>query len=136
MIFTLILSFLTSCIPSLLGLWKNKQDNTLQLAIMQLQIQANKYILEEKMQEIGIQTDLEGLKTRYQTFTSQNKIIAAINDLVRPVIAYGFLGTYIFIKIAFFYIHGLVHWVEFDYHIMGAVIGFYYGGKTNERLLA
>jgi|SRR5579863_5093132 len=139
---SLLFGFITSCLPSVLKVWQDKADKAQELAIMQLQMQANKDIVNEKFQEIEMKNDLEGLKVRYETFNSTNTIINVLNGLVRPAYAFGFLLLYMFINFIYYQnLKGLppavfadLMWTEADNNILGAVIGFYFGARANEKL--
>lgn len=143
MIISFILSFITGCIPSVFKIFQDYLDKKQELALTQLQIEASKFVIEEKYQEVAMDYDMKGLETRYATYNTGNKIVDAINGLVRPTFAYAILFNYIGITIACSvqswgiltpkeFIDAI--WGEADDHILGAVLGFYFSGRANEAI--
>lgn len=140
---SLLFGFISSCLPSILKLWQDKIDKKHEYDIMELQIQASKELQEYKLQEVGMNIDLEGLKARYATFYSDNKFTNALNALVRPVFAFAFLVLYIIVNLIYYHqlkdlppaLFADLMWTEVDETIMGAVIGFYFGGRANEKMM-
>jgi hypothetical protein len=141
---SLLFGFITSCLPSVLKIWQDKSDKAQELAIMQLQMQANQAVVTEKLHEIELHNDMDGLKIRYETYKSDNRFVNLLNGLVRPAYAYGFLFLYIFINFIYYQnLQGLppaafadLMWTEADNNILGSVIGFYFGARANEKIMS
>lgn len=97
---SLIISFFTSSLPSVFSFLRARQDDTQELAIMQLQVQAQEKLGSMQLQEIQMQASSSEMAALYQNAFQPSGIkwIDALNDLMRPMITVIFLVLYFLLK--------------------------------------
>lgn len=145
MILTLITTFLgffTSLLPEVVSMFKAKQDNAHELAILELQMKSAIQGHIAKLEEIGANADIVETQEIYKTYTTGITWVDALNGSVRPVISYGFFLLYSFMKIVQlkyantelpWTIQAL--WTDNDWAVFGAIIGFYFGQRGLNKAL-
>ncbi len=120
----IVFSLLAGLIPHILSFFKDRADQAHELAIMQLQIQNSQANQNMQLQEITMQNQLADKSVMYNEIRTSITWVDAINGIVRPVIALLYTGT-MFCSI---FCPDMVNMLEFNEHIMMAIIGFYFGG--------
>lgn len=156
-IFTLlssIVGFMSSGLPTFMKYFQDKQDKAHELAIIQLQMQAQRETAGERIQEIQIENANSQLTTLYENALKPTniKLIDGINGLIRPIVALVFIGIYIAMKIPHIELLGQMiinqnhfndHemylktykvlsdelWDHTDSCIFSAIISFYFGSR-------
>lgn len=106
-IITSIIGFLGGFVPDVLKYFKQKQDNAHELAIMDKQIEAQKILHEQRIEEINVQADVAESQALYKVSEIKqtgvkwaDAFLALYNGSVRPSITYLFTGLYVFVKVA------------------------------------
>lgn len=137
-----IIGFLTSIVPNVVSIYKQKQDYAQELAIMQLQIEQQRLGYTHQLEEIAIKQDVEQVKEIYKTYYSGVHWIDGFNGLIRPLLTISFFGLYVTIKILQY--HTLQDaplsvvldtlWGIEDQSIFASVIAFYFGNRTFAKL--
>lgn len=140
-----LLGFITSTFPSLLKLWQDASDKKHELAVLQLQMQAQAQGHQERLEEINTQADIAESDALYKTYTTGIDWVDALNGTVRPVIAYSFFILYAAVKllayaaiansnaVPFVVIHDTL-WTEDDAAIFAGIISFYFGQRAMKKL--
>lgn len=145
MILTLITTFLgffTSLMPEVVSMFKGKQDNAHELAVLELQMKAAAQGHSAKLEEIGANADIVETQEIYKTYTTGITWVDALNGSVRPVISYGFFLLYSFMKvIQLKYVDTSLPWTiealwtQNDWAVFGAIVGFYFGQRGLNKAL-
>lgn len=134
--------FLTSFVPEILKIFRERQDNKQELAILQLQAQIAKDTANQKLEAIKTNADIQETTIIHQNQTTNIKIVEAIAALVRPTIALSYLALYAFLKVIILYFlykngfnidlaQGL--WNSEDQATYSAVIGYYFGNRSIQK---
>ena len=109
------------------GIDKKKLANQLQLEIMKTAMQDKKLMFQ----------DMDSARDLYKAELqkSQSKIAGFIRDVFRPIIGFAVFGLWIY-NIIGPMITGFprLALTNLDYSIILAVVGFYFGGRTIEKL--
>jgi hypothetical protein len=139
-----IAGFITSIIPELLKFFRDKQDKTHELSIMDKQIQHSKKAANKAIEEIQISRDIAEHKILYSTYSTGISWVDALNGSVRPMLAYSFFFLYTFVKyIQYCAICESVNAIEYmdliwsidDQAIFASIISFYFGQRTFSRMM-
>lgn len=152
-----ILGFSSSFVPQIFKYFQDKQDKKHELAILDKQIEANKQIGVQKLEEINIMGDIEESKALYRYATptqatqTGNKwidggtaiLFSLMNSLissVRPIVTYGIVGLYSYVKIIIItnfknptFAELRVIWTETDETILMTVLGHWFGNRVMQR---
>ena len=111
-----ILGLVTSAFPALIKLFQARQDQKHELAVMQLQMQAQAQGHQERLEEINANADISESEALYKaSATTQiapvgnkvadlvigivNALVVLYNSSVRPTVTYAFFACYALIKI-------------------------------------
>ena len=124
-----LLGFISSTFPSFLKLWQDKSDKKHELAILELQIEAEKGKYKQKLDAVNAYNEIELSKALYKTYNTGIHFVDALNGTVRPVIAYGFFILYATVKL----MTGL-SWEQEDQAIFASVVSFYFGQRGIYKL--
>lgn len=130
-ILSAILGFLGPFLPEIIKLYREKQDNAHELAVLALQAESSKQDHLYKMEEIGIVADIAEMRVLHQPTQSFGvqildaakdwpKIVVVpvfymfafldfISGFVRPGVTYAVVGFYLFYKWALFSVAKLDH---------------------------
>lgn len=138
-----LIGFLSSGLPAVLKLLQDRTDKAHELAIMQLQIQAQKETNTAQLQAIQTQADLQEVIAIHNNDRPTNTWIDTLNASVRPVIAYCFFLSYVLTRI-FIYQHlsddgasfDLIVetlWDDQDMSILAGILSFYYGSRVYDK---
>jgi len=147
-----LIGFLGSFAPKLLQMWQDKRDKAHELAVMQLQIQAQKDIGAQKLEEVRVSAESAEMQALYESAkivpSGVKWVDAALTFLtgsVRPVITYCFFGLYAVVKYAqaesasAFYSNitftsALAKtWTEEDSAIFATIISFWFSGRMLQK---
>lgn len=149
-----IIGFLGSFAPQLLKIWQDKKDKAHELAVMTLQLQAQKDIGTQKLEEVKVvaeSTEMQALYENAKVVPSEhvwkwvNSVLALLSGSVRPVITYAFFILYATIKyaqatsVAAFYSNiswtsALSKtWTEEDSAIFATIMAFWFSGRILQK---
>lgn len=141
-----LLGFLSSALPSILSLFKDNNDKKHELAVMDKQIELAKIKIDSNLEAVEMQADAAKITALYNSITPINKEsswVDKLNGSVRPIIAYCLFGSYVFSRVANFYIYyqsgqsiDLVIttiWDNEDMALLASVFTFYFGAKQFEK---
>jgi hypothetical protein len=97
-----LLGFVSSAFPDLLNIWKDRADRSHELAILDRQIEANKFNHAQRLEEIHVQADISESKALYAHASQPSgvKWVEALRATVRPIITYAFFGLFATVKLA------------------------------------
>lgn len=136
-----------SLLPHLINFLKQKEDNKQQLAIMDRQLDLEKFKGSQKILEIGAETDKAQMEHIYQPQQVLGiSWVDALAGSVRPILAYAFFMLYAAVKFSNFFV--LYHagqdvgwtealqstWHDEDWGIFSAIIAYYFGARTFSKL--
>ena len=136
-----LLGFASSTIPSIIDIWKTKQQNSHQLKVMEL---SAKY----KVQEQEAKTDtaeVAGVYSHAESLTARASIWAVtLSSTVRPISAYLIITLWLSVKLLavlqVYFDGGEIHkvidsiYTEYDQMLMSSVICFYFGSRGMEKI--
>jgi len=157
-----LIGFLGSFAPKLLQMWQDKKDKAHELSIIGLQIQAQKDIGQQRVEEVKITAESAEMQTLYESAKIApitpvgvkwvdaiqglvNALLTLLNGSVRPTITYAFFALYAFIKyaqaksVAAFYSNitwtaALAKtWTEEDSAIFATIISFWFSGRMLQK---
>ena len=151
-IISAIIGFVGGFIPELLKLWNKKEDNKHELAVLDKQIEANRLLHEQKLEEINTQADIKESIALYEASKIEQTgvkwadvFLAVYNGTVRPTITYGFVGLYMWVKFTMIYTYMWIQelpaiqtaqavWTEFDNSALMLVLGYYFGQRMAQKV--
>jgi hypothetical protein len=135
---------LSSFIPQVFDVYKDKRDKKHELVILEKQVEAQKLGAAQRLEEITIQSNTTETVELMKTYNVGIKWVDALNGTVRPVVAYGFFLLFATIKIMIFLslpetftVEQIqqVLWQEEDQAIFAAVISFYFGQRSMNKAM-
>lgn len=97
-----LLGFVSSLVPELLVLWRDKQDRKHELAILNRQLIHMRLGHQQRLEAIGIEADTQeqiALLAHDQRLAGYHWI-NALRGSVRPLITYAFFGLFALVKIS------------------------------------
>jgi hypothetical protein len=102
-----LLGFAGGFIPDILKFFKQKQDNKHELEVLKLQMEAQRQLHTERLEEINAEADISESKALYESAKIEKSgvgwadaILNLYNGSVRPTITYLFTGLYCTVKLA------------------------------------
>jgi len=153
----IIFGFLSGMFPKLLELFKDRQDKKHELAILEIQRQMQAQGHVERLEEIGVQADIAESEAMYKYAKTEplpytgnkvidvllaiaNLIIYLLNGLVRPCLAFGFMGLYAWMKHQINLVvqkadiysplyNPIALWTETDQAIFCTIVSHYFGQR-------
>lgn len=147
-----LIGFLGSFAPKLLQMWQDKKDKEHELAVMQLQIQAQKDIGAQKLEEVRVSAESEEMKALYESAKIMpigvkwvDAVLALLTGSVRPIITYAFFTLYATVKwtqaasVSAFYSNitwttaMAKTWTEEDSAIFATLISFWFSGRIMQK---
>jgi hypothetical protein len=137
-----IAGFITSIIPEIIKLLKDKHDKKHELEILDRQMQFSAISKQNTLEEIAITKDMMEHISLYSTYNSGINWVDALNGSVRPVLAYSFFIMYLMIKIMQYRFLDnnsmLVQYIDIiwdvdDQAIFAGIISFYFGQRGFSR---
>jgi hypothetical protein len=135
--------FLSSAFPYFIKMMQDKNDKNHELAIMDRQIEMQKFKLDGKLEEIELVRQQSLDNVLYQTYHTNISWVDALNGTVRPLLAYSFFLLYGFIKCKQYNILSEempsivaleMMWSLEDQAIFASIISFYYGQRTIAKI--
>ncbi len=139
-----IAGFISSLIPEIVRIYKDKNDKKHELEILSKQIEFTKMNLAQKIEEVKTVHDVSEFVNLYSTYKTGICWVDALNGTVRPVMAYCFFGLYALLKYTqykaiMFIAEDAVQYIEIlwttdDQAIFAGIISFYFGQRTFSKL--
>ncbi len=139
-----LLGFLGSAFPECLRFFREREDRSHELAVLQLQLQQQAQSSTAHLEEIRTTNALQEMQALYQTWHTGVSWVDALNGTVRPVIAYAFFLLYALLKMLSYTCldtshmpYALVYttlWTEEDGAIFAGIISFYFGQRAMSKL--
>lgn len=142
-----LLGLLGSAIPEFIKMFQDSKDKAHELKLMQFQADNAEKLKQYDLQaqqiisDAGVDTANVNLAIEAEKSISniKSEFVQSVNEMVRPVIALGFLFIYFAIKIMAYY-HAPVDtpliliyetlWSGEDGAIFAAIISFYFGNRS------
>lgn len=98
-ILSALIGFGSSLLPEATKYLHNKQENDQTLKILEMQIEREKFSLQQRAEEIQTQSEAEVMQAAYNAGnTSGIKWIQGLNDLIRPLIALLIIVDYVMVN--------------------------------------
>ncbi|MBP7189833.1 MAG: hypothetical protein KA998_01100 [Rickettsiaceae bacterium] len=137
-----IAGFITSIVPEILRLLRDRQDKDHELKIFEKQIKYNRSSSNNPrmIDEIYVARDLAEQASLYSTYKTGISWVDALNGSVRPVLAYSFFIMYSAIKliqysaISDFSRNVELLWSVDDQAIFAGIISFYFGQRAFSKV--
>lgn len=97
-----LLGLFTSHVPEMIGLWKNKNQSSHELELLDRQLALEKIKNDGSIEQAEISAQAQESKSLYEhaAMPSQSKWISALSASVRPIITYSFFMLFFIVKIA------------------------------------
>lgn len=141
-----LLGFISSLLPDVLKLWRDRGDKAHELAILDRQLHMQQVLHTQRLEEIRVQGQVVESTALYKhaRFTGV-KWVDALGGTVRPIITYAFFMLYMGVKIAQIYLllNGTYDmrwaeiligiWHEDDQALFAAVMSFWFGQRALEK---
>jgi hypothetical protein len=147
-----LIGFCGSFIPDILKYFKSKQDNTHEINILKLQIEAQSQLHTQRLEEINTQADVSESESLYKYSKTErtgvrwaDASIELFNGTVRPMVTYLFVGLYCSVKIS--QIYGMVYgsgisiidavkytYTENDFSAMLLCLSYYFGQRMSAKV--
>lgn len=126
-----LFGFLSSLLPELVAVYKDRADREHELKILSLQLEQQREGHTARLEEIRALGEATTSRALYKTWYSGIPWVDALSGTVRPVIAYAFFLLYAAVKAAQMQ-SGLpwLLWTEEDQAIFAGIISFYYGQRA------
>lgn len=141
-----VLGLLGSLAPEVLKAWNNKEDHRHEIEMAKIQMEAQKELHQEKLEEITAQADIEEAKAIYTAAEQKitgwkfiDGIVSLYNSSVRPTLTYAFMAMYCFVKFSIIYTYtqggwswqqlGSQIWSSEDFAVFSTIIAFWFGGR-------
>ena len=144
-----VIGFLGSIVPAILKMFQQRQDNKHELAMMEAQVNAQKILGQQRLEEVGIKADvdealavLESAKPITTGVKWADAFVSIYNSSVRPTVTYAFFIMYALVKYSnyqsmkSFYSnltwYAVVDkmWTEADMAIFCTIISFWFGSRA------
>ena len=147
-----LLGLLGSFIPELLKFFKVKEDHKHEIEIFKLQVEAERYRHEQKIEEINVQADITETEALYKHSEQKltgwwftDGLVSLYNSSVRPTITYIFMGLYGFVKYSMVMALidkgtnwkevGVLIWSSEDFSIFATILSFWFGARMMKYTL-
>ena len=149
-LFGSIFGLLSGFIPEIIKLFKSRQDNAHELAVMDKQLENTKLLGAIRLEEVGIEADARETEALYKA--SEQKItgvgwidglVSLYNSSVRPTITYAFFVMYSLVKYGqYIAIKGSIAtpqntttilamiWTSEDMAIFCTIISYWFGSRA------
>jgi hypothetical protein len=131
--------FLGSALPHLINYYRDKADKKHEIVLFNLQLKQQQYN-NQHLEELRVGEHLITSSYLYNTYHHENKIVNALNGLVRPLLAYAFFILYVYVKyqqISFYNELGEnfdLLWSLEDQAIFASIISLYFGQRAMHKL--
>ena len=147
-----LIGFCGSFVPDILKYFKAKQDNTHEINILKLQIEAQSQLHTERLEEINTQADINESEALYKSAKIEktgvkwaDAALELFNGTVRPMVTYLFVGLYCIVKLS--QIYAMVYgsglsildavkytYTENDFSAMLLCLSYYFGARMATRV--
>lgn len=134
-----LLGFLASALPDVIKLFTAAADRKQELAILTLQMEAQKQGAIQRLEEINANADIqESLAVHQPQQIVGIKWVDGLVESVRPIITYGFFALYAGIKISVM-LHSSLNdtpwaiWTDEDMATWAAIVSFWFGGRHFDK---
>lgn len=147
-----LIGFLGSFAPKVLQMWQDKKDKAHELAVMQVQIQVQKDIGAQRLEEVRTTAESAEMQALYEhaKFVPSgvkwvDAVLALLTGSVRPVITYAFFALYAIVKwaqatsVSAFYSNitwttaMAKTWTEEDSAIFATIVSFWFSGRMLQK---
>lgn len=136
--------------PELLKFFTRKEDNKHELAMLNIQVQAEQMRGEFKVEDKYVDFSIAQMNATQAAFEEQSrtasasyKWVAAASALVRPLVTYVLFGMYISIKATFIY-YGLsageawgpvlkANWTTDDFGLLNGILMFWFVSRAVDK---
>lgn len=147
-----LFGFLGSAFPELIKWLNKKEDNKHELALTDKQIEMQKLLGTQRLEEIIVAADSAEMQALYKSAVpvSGVKWVMALSDTVRPIITYCFFICYLVVKVAQYHMlttpellpwlnktvqldwnQALIQlWTPEDGALFAAIISFWFGARS------
>jgi hypothetical protein len=138
-----IAGFISSLLPEIFKIFRDKNDKKHELAIFDRQIELQKAGFTQRIEEIRTANETTEAQVLYSTYKVGVSWVDALNGTVRPILAYSFFLLYASVKLLQYCMIGehaplIVYvetlWTENDQAIFAGIISFYYGHRAIYKL--
>ena len=141
------LGFGTSIIPSVIDLFKQRQTDTQELAMLQAKARYAAQLSELKIDELRSKSDIseiEGIHKSQAAAVSNSTFAAALSGSVRPIVTYLFVGIFLTVKITAL-VTALdagqslndampIIWDEDTKILFSGIVSFWFGHRAFEKI--
>ena len=141
------LGFGTSIIPSVIDLFKQRQQDKQELAMLQAKARYAAQLSELKIDELRSKSDIseiEGIHKSQAAAVSNSTFAAALSGSVRPIVTYLFVGIFLTVKITAL-VTALdagqslndampIIWDEDTKILFSGIVSFWFGHRAFEKI--
>ena len=141
------LGFGTSIIPSVIDLFKQRQADKQELAMLQAKARYAAQLSELKIDELRSKSDIseiEGIHKSQAAAVSNSTFAAALSGSVRPIVTYLFVGIFLTVKITAL-VTALdagqslndampIIWDEDTKILFSGIVSFWFGHRAFEKI--
>ena len=141
------LGFGTSIIPSVIDLFKQRQTDKQELAMLQAKARYAAQLSELKIDELRSKSDIseiEGIHKSQAAAVSNSTFAAALSGSVRPIVTYLFVGIFLTVKITAL-VTALdagqslndampIIWDEDTKILFSGIVSFWFGHRAFEKI--
>lgn len=141
-----IIGLIGSLLPSVIEIFKSKQDATNEVKLLEARAEYNKLAAELKVKELNVQADIDETKSIHDSDAAIDggKFVNAFRAIIRPLITLVFFLVFVGIKVyAVYYATQVQHidlinllpiiWDDDTAAIFSAIMGFWFGSRTLDR---
>jgi hypothetical protein len=135
-IISAVIGFIGGLAPEVMKYFKDKQDKKHELDIMDKQMQMQKEIATQHLEEINTQGDIaesvalyKNAETKLTGYKWVDGFIEAYNSGVRPTITYLVITLYAAYKFEI----GKQDYTEFDQSTLMLVLGYWFGQRSAQK---
>lgn len=142
-----VIGFLASSIPAVLNFFKERSDKKHELILLDKQIEMQKLLGNQRLDEIQVQGDIQQIQSAYQFANKPTGIrwVEMLQASVRPIITYAFFALFCYVKIIligwlfYVYIKDIYYFSFYDYTsmvwdsesktIFATIVTFWFGSR-------
>ena len=130
-----LIGFIASLAPELFKFFGRKQDNAHEIAVLEKQIEAQKAIGQQRIEEVRVTAESAEAVALYHHASrpTGSKWFDMLNASVRPIITYAFFLLFCGVKIHQMMTVGAVVWDDETAALFGATLGFWFGHRSLKK---
>lgn len=146
------IGFIGGFIPDVLKYFKQKQDNAHELNILKLQMENQRQLHTERLEEINVEADITESKALYDSARLEKSgvkwadaVLNLYTGSVRPTITYLFTGLYCTVKLAQVYsmvagsgvsfLDAVKHtYTDIDMSCLMLVLSYWFGSRMAQKV--